>query len=488
MREQNNNIAHVLAAIRKQFGYIPPFLTFIQSTPSLLANHWQQTQALYISTPIPNLFKEKLFLYLSYLCHAPYDIRCHCLSLYSLGQQEADIIALLQRPYPSEAILEEHLERLKSISDTFTTWPETNTVVELTILLCTAHIFVEGKQTKTCQQELQRIMGTFYFYILGLISYIQACHYWAKMTTDMPDQSDPIIEKMFERTFGNQSRLALHLQRSGSPQKEEQEPTKTPSTSLNTNIQQLVQQETTKRMNDWLGIIAHELRTPVTTIKGSVQILLRYVQREITQLPANPKDYAHMNEVLQRLLIRADNQATRLTRLINDIVYVSRVQTRKQAPLFQPYDLKNVLIETVKQQRKLTPNRIIELSLPEAPVPVQIDVEEIQKVMRNYLSNALKYSELTRPIEVILKRDTTKAQVLVHDYGSGLSPTEQEHIWERFYRVQGNEVKSGSEVGLGLGLYIAHSIIAEHGGEVGQDSQPDRGSTFWFTLPIAQTS
>jgi signal transduction histidine kinase len=81
--------------------------------------------------------------------------------------------------------------------------------------------------------------------------------------------------------------------------------------------------------------------------------------------------------------------------------------------------------------------------------------------------------------------DAQQARVWVRDEGPGLPPDEQEHIWERFYRAQGIEVQSGIGVGLGLGLHICRSIIEQHHGQVGVQSAPRQGSTFWFSLPLA---
>lgn len=118
---------------------------------------------------------------------------------------------------------------------------------------------------------------------------------------------------------------------------------------------------------------------------------------------------------------------------------------------------------------------------------MQADADRIGQVISNYLSNALKYSEPSCPIEVYLElEEPERVRLSVRDEGPGLTTLEQQQVWERFYRVPGIQVKSGSGVGLGLGLYICQTIIERQGGQVGVESKKDVGSTFWFTLPLAK--
>ena len=118
-------------------------------------------------------------------------------------------------------------------------------------------------------------------------------------------------------------------------------------------------------------------------------------------------------------------------------------------------------------------------------MPVLADAQRIGQVVTNYLTNALKYSAVDRPVAVGLQVEDQQACVWVRDEGPGLSPGEQERIWGRFHQAQGIVVQSGSGVGLGLGLHISQTIIEQHQGQVGVQSTPGQGSTFWFTLPLA---
>jgi signal transduction histidine kinase len=118
-------------------------------------------------------------------------------------------------------------------------------------------------------------------------------------------------------------------------------------------------------------------------------------------------------------------------------------------------------------------------------VPVVADAVRITQVITNYLNNALKYSPTDRPVDVSLRVARKTARVSVRDQGPGLSVAEQKSIWERFYQVDRIKAQSGSAGGLGLGLHICKTIIEQHQGQVGVESTPGEGSTFWFTLPLA---
>ena len=129
--------------------------------------------------------------------------------------------------------------------------------------------------------------------------------------------------------------------------------------------------------------------------------------------------------------------------------------------------------------------RRIPFDLPRrASIPLMADADRVGQVVTNLLANALKYSPDDTEVVVAAGVRKGEAFVQVRDHGPGLTREQQEHLFERFYQAPGIEQVSGSGIGLGLGLNIAKDIVERHGGAVGVDSAPGKGSTFWFTLPM----
>ncbi len=248
---------------------------------------------------------------------------------------------------------------------------------------------------------------------------------------------------------------------------------------------ELALREANRRMEEFLSIICHELKTPLTVMRGSLQLAERKVKRLVSSEALFPDEMKRFAPVLA-LLERARNQVSIQDRLVSDLLDASGIQAQTLHLLKTPCNLVNMVQEAVEDQRQIKPARTIHLETPaEKDVPVYADADRLVQVVTNYLTNALKYSPADRPVEVRLHVEGQIAQVSVRDEGPGLPAAEHERIWERFYRVPGIEVQSGSGGGLGVGLFVCRTIIQQHGGQVGVDSRPGEGSIFWFRLPLA---
>ncbi|MDE3231442.1 MAG: HAMP domain-containing histidine kinase, partial [Chloroflexota bacterium] len=184
------------------------------------------------------------------------------------------------------------------------------------------------------------------------------------------------------------------------------------------------------------------------------------------------------------LLTRTEKSLTRLTRLVDDMLDVSRVRAGKLEMRIERVDLAGITRDAVDEQRMAEPERTIMLeALVSEPLPVCSDAERVEQVVTNYLTNALKYSADTTPVRVRLWRDGAMYYVGVTDEGPGIPPEYQAQVWELFQRAPGIEVVSGSGIGLGLGLHLCKTLIERQGGQVGVASEPGQGSTFWLSLP-----
>ena len=249
-------------------------------------------------------------------------------------------------------------------------------------------------------------------------------------------------------------------------------------------------QEANQRMNEFLGIATHELKTPMTHIRLSVALAGRRVHDLLAQVAARDNAYdAELSGKLapiHELLTGAEEGLERITRLLVDLLDVSRIGAGRLELRLARCDLAAVVGEAVEEQRLLAPTRTIRLQVPDRPLaPVLADADRIRQVATNYLTNALRYSPEDRPVDVCVQVRRDWARVAVRDEGPGVPHEEQPRIWERFHRAAGVPVVSGTGAGLGLGLHICKTIIEQHQGRMGLRSAPGKGSTFWFALAVA---
>ncbi len=240
-----------------------------------------------------------------------------------------------------------------------------------------------------------------------------------------------------------------------------------------------------RRMDDFIGIASHEIRTPLTSIKANIQLAQRQMNR-FMQENVTSEHLLQRLEPVRDMLERAARQVEVQNRLVSDLLDVSRIYADKLELRMQQCDITAIVHRTVADQASIVAPRAIHLETVSDTIYAIADADRLEQVLNNYLSNALKYSEKSQPVSVCLETIGDSVRISVRDAGPGLTFEQQQHIWERFYRVDGIAVKTGSGVGLGLGLHICRTLIERQGGHVGVESTFGKGSTFWFSLPIHQ--
>ncbi len=234
---------------------------------------------------------------------------------------------------------------------------------------------------------------------------------------------------------------------------------------------------------DIFRVVAHDLANPLAAIKLYLQLQQRMIERG--RAPSTPDP-----DVLATMV----HEVVRMERLLSDMHAVVGLDSNKLVLDQKPFDLVTLCQQEVRPMQ-MAETREIHVNMPDAPVMVQADRDRIGQVLSNLLSNADKYSPVRQPITLTLRvehatpdtdgADVQQARVLVQDGGPGIPEKEQEQIWERFHRVQGVQAQTTKNPSLGLGLYISRQIIEQHGGTIGVESTPGKGSAFWFTLSLA---
>jgi signal transduction histidine kinase len=220
----------------------------------------------------------------------------------------------------------------------------------------------------------------------------------------------------------------------------------------------------------FLGIASHELKTPLTSLKGLAQITHRRL--------------AEREQPEAAFLERMERAIGRIETLVNDLVDVSRIDSGKLAFRFACCDLRTLCQQVVDEQEAAS-ERAITLTLPSTPIELDMDADRISQVLTNLISNALKFAPPETPITVTVAEgaEVEEVAVTVRDGGPGIPPEQLPHIFERFYQVPEAEIHAGSKIGLGLGLFISREIVERHGGRIWVESEPGQGSAFSFALP-----
>jgi len=218
---------------------------------------------------------------------------------------------------------------------------------------------------------------------------------------------------------------------------------------------------------------SHELKTPITTIRGQAQVMLRRLSKQ-KELPG---EFSDVRTALERI----DEQTYRLTALVDDLLDLSSMRSGKIELRSSPCDVREICSGVVEDQRLLS-GRTIELVVPPAPVMLNADCERLGQVVTNLVSNAIKYSPDESPVQVSVHQRDKVVVIEVHDSGQGIPKEEQKHIFETFYRSP--DAQTARKSGWGLGLAICKDIVERHGGCIWCESRVGEGSTFFVELPV----
>jgi two-component system phosphate regulon sensor histidine kinase PhoR len=225
---------------------------------------------------------------------------------------------------------------------------------------------------------------------------------------------------------------------------------------------------------DFVANVSHELRTPITAVRSAVETL----RLTMTGDPTSSERFVDI----------IDRNAQRLGALVEDLLDLSRIESKEYRPQLAPVPLRLVseqvltLIRARVEEKQIVVSNEIAADLPSA----RADRQAIEQVFTNLLDNAVKYCGPGAQVKLRATRAETTLRVEISDTGPGIEPRHLPRLFERFYRVDSG--RSRDMGGTGLGLSIVKHLVEAMNGAIGVESVPGRGSTFWFTLPISEAN
>jgi two-component system CheB/CheR fusion protein len=222
------------------------------------------------------------------------------------------------------------------------------------------------------------------------------------------------------------------------------------------------------KKDEFLSIASHELKTPITSMKGYLQIMEKISQKE-------------NNPAYKNFIEKANKQVDKVVNLINDLLDISKIEAGKMQYNFTSFNLKDVIDDCISFSEVNSSQHKIILE-GDCDIQIIADRNRIEQVVCNLLSNAVKYAPHTTQIALNITADDTTVKISVTDFVLGIAKDKQQDLFKKFSRLENSLQISG----LGIGLFISQEIVTRHGGIIGVDSDLDQGSTFYIILPLKQ--
>ena len=225
--------------------------------------------------------------------------------------------------------------------------------------------------------------------------------------------------------------------------------------------------EAERKKDEFISIASHELKTPMTSIKGYIQLLERSLNKEDL-------------ETTRIRLHKVQNQVEKLNLLVADLLDISKIESGKLKFNKKYFSFDKILDHVIEIMQQANPEVKF---IKKGGIDTEIfgDEMRIEQVIINFMTNAIKYAPDSDEVHLTAERRGDEIYFSVRDFGIGMAKEHQQQIFDKFYRV---EETSERFQGLGIGLYICQEIIERHEGKIGVNSEPDEGSEFYFTIPL----
>lgn len=480
-----------------RFGVLPNFFCSAPAAPGLIEELWGFAKSAYLDNPLNSLFKERLFVYLSRYCVIRYCVVRHVGFLLGHGRPAGDaeaspesldaVMLLLSRPVPDSEALQAALERLTKV-ELHEDLPAPGSPVEQDLFDVLSVLFIEPMAGTSVAPVLRAAVGDKTFELLvAFLAFIRTAHYWTEthpelafepdmlqLMSDHPMLADRLLDDSDAKRLRDLHTLrdtvvGLRASLRASDQRLHQA-----IDALRASEKRL--REANDRKDEFIAMLAHELRNPLTPIRSGLEVL------KLTS-----KDPA-----TERLRSMMERHVVHIVRLVDDLLDVSRITSGKIRLQRKTSVLQDLVASAVEANRSAIDAKKIalQLDMPQEACLLDVDPTRFVQVISNLLNNAAKFSDEHGQIRLAarvakLESGTRDLVLSVRDSGAGIQAELLPHVFDLF--KQGEH--SSSLNGLGIGLALARKMVEMHGGRIeALSAGPGLGSEFTLHLPLARDS
>lgn len=452
---------HLHVDIENRFGLLPNFFRLAQD-PQIMANLWGFARFAYLDNPLPSLFKERLFVYISRFCEVRYCIARHVGFLVGLGRPSGDaacavqsvdeVLDLIRRPLLRGEGLQPALSQCDACASPLLQLPAPESAMEQALFACATHVFLQSPDAARCLRALKRSLGEQQMqYLTVFLAFVRTAHFWTKTHEELNIEEDISLLLKTHEALAN---CVLN------------DPAAT--SSVFSAYEAL--READRRKGEFIAMLAHELRNPLAAIGNAVQILLRS---------------GGDARIVQSAAGILDRQVGHMVRQVDDLLDVNRISQGKIELRKERTDMVPVVNDAIEATRPHLESSGHELTvtLPRKAVYVHGDPIRLAQVVGNVLNNACKFTDNRGRIWLTVGPEGEQAVVRVRDTGLGIAAEQLGRIFEMFAQVK--TPLESSHSGLGIGLTLVKNLVEMHGGTVeALSAGVGQGSEFVIRLPL----